>query len=148
MYHGRWLDRCGSGGCSSTAGAMIPAAAQDNPADTSFAAIAARMKAIGAPAASSADAGTNEVGQAVSVATAYFEDTLETAPAVLLSAGPMGAERLTAVLDELSAGMGMGAVGVQEMVSRQMLGEGAASAGLYGGIPLGWLAGVRGALAN
>jgi hypothetical protein len=65
----------------------------------------------------------------------------------VLSAGPLGAEALTAVLGELT-GMGVNAVAVQEMVSRQMLGEGAASAGLYGGIPLGWLAGVRGALAN
>jgi type IV pilus assembly protein PilM len=121
-----------------------------------MAAIAARLKALDAraamqPAAAAergADAGWNEVGQAVSVATAYFEDTLETAPTVVLSAGPLGAEALTAVLGELSAGVGVEAVAVQEIVSRQMLGEGAASAGLYGGIPLGWLAGVRGALAN
>jgi type IV pilus assembly protein PilM len=125
--------------------------------DISIAAIAARLKALDARAAAmqpaaaagrGADAGWNEVGQAVSVATAYFEDTLETAPTVVLSAGPLGAEALTAVLGELSAGMGDKAIAVQEIVSRQMLGEGAASAGLYGGIPLGWLAGVRGALAN
>ena len=95
-----------------------------------------------------ADAGWNEVGQAVSVATAYFEDTLETAPAVVLSAGTLGAEALTAVLGELGAGMGAETVAVQEMVDRQMLGAGATSAGQAGGVPLGWLAGVRGALAN
>jgi len=39
-------------------------------------------------------------------------------------------------------------VAVQELVDRQMLGDGAASAGKPGGVPLGWLAGVRGALAN
>jgi hypothetical protein len=39
-------------------------------------------------------------------------------------------------------------VAVQELVGREMLGAGAASAGIPGGVPLGWLAGVRGALAN
>lgn len=142
------------------AAASAPAAVvQETPADTSIAAIAARLKALEGQSAAvqpavaaehSEDAGSTEVGQAVSVATAYFEDTLETPPGVVLSAGPMGAERLTAVLDETSVGVGMGtgAIAVQEIVSRQMLGAGAASAGSYGGIPLGWLAGVRGALAN
>ncbi len=150
---------------ATAAAAVLPVAAQETPADTSFAAIAARMKAVGAQAAagapaatveraplavaaSSADGSANEVGQAVSVAAAYFEDTLETAPAMVLSAGTLGAEALTAVLDESRVGIGMGPVAVQEMVSRQMLGEGAGQAGLYGGVPLGWLAGVRGALAN
>ena len=81
------------------------------------------------------------MAQAVSVAAAYFEDTLETAPSVVLAAGTLGAEALTAVLDE--AGAGIGPVAVQEMVERQALGGAAAAA-----IPLGWLAGVRGALAN
>ena len=143
---------------ATAAAAVLPVAAQETPADTSFAAIAARMKAAGAQAAagapaatveraplavaaSSADGSANEVGQAVSVAAAYFEDTLETAPAMVLSAGTLGAEALTAVLDESRVGIGMGPVAVQEMVSRQMLGEGAASsrtvrrgsAGLAGG---------------
>jgi hypothetical protein len=34
------------------------------------------------------------------------------------------------------------------MVGPQVLGDGASSAGSRGGVPLGWLAGVRGALAN
>jgi type IV pilus assembly protein PilM len=122
------------------------------PVDTSIAAIAARMRATEAPTAgepavivdSSLTAPTNEVAQAVSVAAAYFEDTLETLPALVLAAGPMGAEALTSVLDEAY----VGPMAVQEMVDRQMLGAGASSAGLAGGIPLGWLAGVRGALAN
>ncbi|HEV2618635.1 MAG TPA: hypothetical protein VGU23_01705, partial [Acidobacteriaceae bacterium] len=88
----------------------------------------------------------SEVAQAVSVAAAYFEDTLEAAPAVVLSAGPLGAEALIGVLDE--AYRGMAPVAVQEMVERQMLGADAESAGRAGGVPLGWLAGVRGALAN
>ena len=152
----RTVDLGGEAGAGAVRAEAAPVAAAQEPADISIAAIAARLKALDAraamqPAAAAergADAGWNEVGQAVSVATAYFEDTLETAPTVVLSAGPLGAEALTAVLGELSAGMGAKTVAVQEMVSRQMLGEGAASAGLYGGIPLGWLAGVRGALAN
>ena len=156
----RTVDLGGGSSAAVTAAAAVTMV-EDKPADTSFAAIAARMKAVGAPAPVSApaadamppvecspDAGSNEVGQAVSVAAAYFEDTLETPPAVVLSAGTLGAEALTALLDESSVGIGMGPVAVQEMVSRQMLGEGAGSAGLYGGVPLGWLAGVRGALAN
>jgi type IV pilus assembly protein PilM len=152
----RTVDLGGEAGAGAVRAEAAPVAAAQEPADISMAAIAARLKALDAraamqPAAAAergADAGWNEVGQAVSVATAYFEDTLETAPTVVLSAGPLGAEALTAVLGELSAGVGVEAVAVQEIVSRQMLGEGAASAGLYGGIPLGWLAGVRGALAN
>ena len=152
----RTVDLGGEAGAGAVRAEAAPVAAAQEPADISIAAIAARLKALDAraamqPAAAAergADAGWNEVGQAVSVATAYFEDTLETAPTVVLSAGPLGAEALTAVLGELSAGTGAKTVAVQEMVSRHMLGEGAASAGLYGGIPLGWLAGVRGALAN
>ena len=152
----RTVDLGGEAGAGAVRVEVAAVAAAQEPADISIAAIAARLKALDAraamqPAAAAergADAGWNEVGQAVSVATAYFEDTLETAPTVVLSAGPLGAEALMAVLGELSAGMGANTVAVQEMVSRQMLGEGAASAGLYGGIPLGWLAGVRGALAN
>jgi len=89
---------------------------------------------------------TGEVAQAVSVAAAYFEDTLEAVPAVVLAAGTLGAEALMRVLD--GAYLGLGTVAVQELVERQMLGPGAASAGMAGGVPLGWLAGVRGALAN
>jgi type IV pilus assembly protein PilM len=127
----------------------IPAAAAaETPAETSIAAIAARMAAaqtpVAAPIGGAVEATTGEVAQAVSVAAAYFEDTLETAPAVVLSAGPLGAEALTRVLDQVE----VGPVAVQEIVDRQMLGAGAGSAGSPGGVPLGWLAGVRGALAN
>ena len=122
--------------------------ALDRPGDNSIAAIAARLAAAGtqAPVSGSvaANAATNEVAQAVSVAAAYFEDTLETAPAVVLAAGTLGADALTVVLDAA----GVGPVAVQEVVGSQMLGAGAASAGTPGGVPLGWLAGVRGALAN
>jgi type IV pilus assembly protein PilM len=140
--------------------AIKPAAEPEN----SISAIAARLAAAGAyaPVAGaqipviaaetvyegSATAPVSEVAQAVSVAAAYFEDTLETTPAVVLAAGSLGAEALVQVLDEASAGMGMGTVAVQEIVDRQMLGAEADSAGRAGGVPLGWLAGVRGALAN
>lgn len=126
----------------------------EQPVDTSIAAIAARMAAAETRAPQvmepevisegSINAPANEVAQAVSVASAYFEDTLESAPAVVLAAGTLGAEALTGLLDEAYDGP----VAVQEIVFRQMLGEGAAAAGSPGGIPLGWLAGVRGALAN
>ena len=134
----------------------------EQPSDSSIAAIAARLAAAGAHAPvagaqvpviaaetvleASLEAPSSEVAQAVSVAAAYFEDTLQTLPTVVLSAGPMGADVLIGVLDE--AYVGMNTVAVQEIVDRQMLGAGAASAGQPGGVPLGWLAGVRGALAN
>jgi type IV pilus assembly protein PilM len=80
----------------------------------------------------------------VSVAAAYFEDTLQTSPAAVHSAGTLGAGTLAALLDAAH----VGPLAVQEMLHTQMLGAGAASAGSPGGVPLGWLAGVRGALAN
>jgi type IV pilus assembly protein PilM len=52
----------------------------------------------------------------------------------------MGAEELAAVFEYA----GMSTVPVEEMVDPAMLGPGAATAR----IPLGWLAGVRGALAD
>jgi type IV pilus assembly protein PilM len=132
------------------------------PAETSIAAIAARLAAAGTHAPvdgaqvpviaaeivfeASLEAPSSEVAQAVSVAAAYFEDTLQATPAVVLSAGTLGANALMNVLDE--AYIAVGTVAVQEMVDPQMLGAGAASAGQPGGVPLGWLAGVRGALAN
>jgi type IV pilus assembly protein PilM len=91
-----------------------------------------------------AEVAASETAQAVSVAAAYFEDTLEAAPEVVLTAGTLGADGLTAVLD----GAEVGPVRVQEMVDREMLGAGVSSVGIHGGVPFGWLAGVRGALAN
>jgi type IV pilus assembly protein PilM len=121
---------------------------QDRPGENSIAAIAARLAAgTQMPAVvneSGKDLSSGEVSQAVSVAAAYFEDTLETAPALVLAAGTLGAEALTGVLDQAQ----VGPVAVEEMVTRHMLGYGASTAGSPGGVPLGWLAGVRGALAN
>ena len=119
-------------------------------ADTSISAIAARLAAAGRPTAVTEppvtsdprkDHGRAEVAQAVSVAAAYFEDTLESSPAVVLSAGTLGATELTSIIDHAE----MRPVAVQEMVDRNMLGVGASTGG--SAIPLGWLAGVRGALS-
>ena len=86
----------------------------------------------------------SEVAQAVSVAAAYFEDTLQSPPPAIHAAGSLGAKSLAALLGEAH----VGPLAVQEMLHSQMLGAGATSAGSPGGVPLGWLAGVRGALAN
>ena len=85
-------------------------------------------------------AAAHEVTQAVSVAAAYFEDTLQVAPEVALSAGTMGAETLATMLQE----RGLEGLRVREMVEAGMLEAGAVTAS----VPRGWLAGVRGALKN
>jgi type IV pilus assembly protein PilM len=130
--------------------ASVPEQAQATVADTSISAIAARLAAAGRPTAVTEppvtaeprrDHGRAEVAQAVSVAAAYFEDTLESSPAVVLSAGTLGADQLTSIIDRAE----MRPVAVQEMVDRNLLGVGASTGG--SAIPLGWLAGVRGALA-
>ncbi len=78
-----------------------------------------------------------EITQAVSVAAAYFEDTLGGTPPVVLAAGTIGAERLGAVLSMY----GMDGLRVREMMAASAMG--AAST-----IPRGWLAGVWGALRS
>ncbi len=85
-------------------------------------------------------AAAREVAQAVSVAGAYFEDTLQAVPAELQVAGPLGAEAVSAMMAE----NGMEGLRVREMVEAGMIEPGAASAS----VPRGWLAGVRGALRN
>jgi type IV pilus assembly protein PilM len=86
----------------------------------------------------------DEVAQAVSVAAAYFEDTLQTPPSAIHAAGTLGAAALTALLKDAH----VGPLAVREMLHSEMLGAGASLAGTLGAVPLGWLAGVRGALAN
>ena len=81
-----------------------------------------------------------EVAQAVSVAAAYFEDTLAGAPQKVISAGTLGADGLAAALEENR----LEGLRVQEMVPADVLGPGVATTRL----PRGWLAGVRGALRN
>jgi type IV pilus assembly protein PilM len=87
-----------------------------------------------------ATAAAREVTQAVSVAAAYFEDTLQVPPEVALSAGTLGAETLGTILQE----SGLEGLRVREMVDAGMLEAGAVTAR----VPRGWLAGVRGALKN
>lgn len=84
--------------------------------------------------------GSREVGQAVSVAVAYFEDTLGRSPSEILAAGTTGATRLGQMLRD--ADIGAETVPVKEMVEPQMIAEISAQ------VPRGWLAGVRGALKN
>jgi type IV pilus assembly protein PilM len=82
----------------------------------------------------------DEVAQAVSVAAAYFEDTLQISPESVLAAGPLGADVLSAMLRE----SGLEGLRVREMVDGGMLAAGAAIARA----PRSWLAGVRGALKS
>lgn len=86
-----------------------------------------------------------EVTQAVSVAAAYFEDTLETAPKELLSAGSTSAQSLAAMLSEAGySELAEGRMRVAEMVNSDALVAQAVTAR----VPKGWLAGVRGALKS
>jgi type IV pilus assembly protein PilM len=85
-------------------------------------------------------AAAREVVQAVSVAAAYFEDSLQRSPDQLLVAGTLGAEQVAAMMEE----SGVEGLRVREMVEAGMIEAGAVSAS----VPRGWLAGVRGALRN
>jgi type IV pilus assembly protein PilM len=87
-----------------------------------------------------AAAAVREVTQAVSVAAAYFEDTLQVSPETVLSAGTLGAETLATMMVE----GGLVGLRVREMVDAGMLQAGAVTAT----VPRCWLAGVRGALRN
>lgn len=165
----RTVDLAGAANVSTEESPVQPRSTQV-PSDTSIAAIAARLASAGTHAgavvsSAIADAGSisvpvrvepaviapplradanDDVAQAVSVAVAYFEDTLETAPPVVMAAGTFGVGPLTSILDEAS----VGPVAVQEVVDQQMIGVGGTSDESGKGLPLGWLAGVRGALAN
>jgi type IV pilus assembly protein PilM len=81
-----------------------------------------------------------EMAQAVSVAVAYFEDTLKSSPEVILSAGTVGADALGSILEE----NGFEGANVREIVGPEALAAGAATAQ----VSRGWIAGVRGALRN
>jgi type IV pilus assembly protein PilM len=81
-----------------------------------------------------------EVSQAVSVAAAYFEDSLQRSPDQLLVAGTLGAEPVAAMMEE----SGVEGLRVKEIVEPGMVEIGAVTAS----VPRGWLAGVRGALRN
>jgi type IV pilus assembly protein PilM len=85
---------------------------------------------------------TADVAQAVSVAAAYFEDSLQMAPTQILSSGTIDAKALEAILTE--AGFGDALVHVRELVPASLLHADAASAS----VPRSLLAGVAGALAT
>jgi type IV pilus assembly protein PilM len=80
-----------------------------------------------------------EIAQAVSVAVAYFEDTLAVAPERILSAGPLGAVELNRILMEHGLAQADG-LKVRELVESSALLADATS------VPRGWLSGVLGAL--
>ena len=85
-------------------------------------------------------AAARDVTQAVSVAAAYFEDTLRAAPQVVLAAGTLGAE----TLDQMLRMSGLEGLRVKELMESSMIAVGAVTAG----VSRGWLAGVRGALTS
>jgi type IV pilus assembly protein PilM len=85
-------------------------------------------------------AAVREVAQAVSVATAYFEDSLQRSPDQILVAGTLGAETLAAMMEE----NGGEPLRVREMVDASMMEIGAVTSS----VPRSWLTGVRGALRN
>ncbi len=92
---------------------------------------------VSAAAVRTAHASAEEIAQAVSVAAAYFEDTLEMAPQRILAAGTLGADALAKMLGDAPT-ITSAALRVEEM----------ASVGASGAVPEGWLAGVRGALRS
>ena len=87
-------------------------------------------------------AAAREITQALSVAAAYFEDTLETMPGVVLAAGTIGADVLSELLRD--AGFAEGDMRVRELVEPAML----TGAAVSSRVPRGWMAGVRGALRS
>jgi type IV pilus assembly protein PilM len=108
------------------------------------------MKVPGVYAAGDANIGASdlqpvafsaEIAQAVSVAAAYFEDTLATAPTRVLSAGSLGAERLSQILRASGVGDADG-LRVRELVESSALLPDAVSTSA----PRPWLSGVLGAL--
>jgi type IV pilus assembly protein PilM len=84
-----------------------------------------------------------EIAQAVSVAAAYFEDTLAKAPTEVLSAGSLGAERLAKILKASGVGDEDG-LRVRELIETDELMPEAETASA----PRAWLAGVVGALRS
>jgi type IV pilus assembly protein PilM len=84
-----------------------------------------------------------EIAQAVSVAAAYFEDTLAMAPTEVLSAGSLGAERLGRILKTSGVGDEDG-LRVRELVeTAELMPDAVTSAA-----PRAWLSGVVGALRS
>jgi type IV pilus assembly protein PilM len=85
-----------------------------------------------------------EIVQAISVAAAYFEDTLEIPPPAILSAGVTSAATLQTMLRHTT----LAEIHIRETVDASMLPEGQGPATMLGATPRGWLAGIRGALKS
>ena len=85
-----------------------------------------------------------EIVQAVSVAAAYFEDTLSHPPPSLLAAGVTSALQLTTLLANTS----LSGLQIRETVDAAMMPPGQGPTTGPNAIPRGWLAGVRGALRS
>ena len=83
---------------------------------------------------------SRDLAESVSVAAAYFEDTLGTLPELVLSAGSMPASDL----DRTLIGSGLEGLRVRELLDPAALGAGASTTS----VPPGWLAGLRGALRS
>ncbi len=83
---------------------------------------------------------SRDLAESVSVAAAYFEDTLGTPPELVLAAGSTPA----ALLDRTLAASGLEGLHVRELFASEALGAGAVTTN----IPPGWLAGLRGALRS
>ena len=87
------------------------------------------------------EAQAEEIGRAISVAMAFFEDNLATLPETLLSAGPYGADALNRTLREQGIALEDG-IRVRELVEPSAL----APTAVTTQVPRSWLAGVAGAL--
>jgi type IV pilus assembly protein PilM len=96
---------------------------------------ASASKPLGGPS----DDISTEIAQAVSVAVAYYEDTLAAMPERILCAGPLGADALQNILMNNGLAQADG-LRVREIVDADAAGAVTAS------VPRGWLAGVVGAL--
>ncbi len=83
---------------------------------------------------------SRDLAESVSVAAAYFEDTLGTLPELVLSAGSMPANDL----DRTLTASGLEGLHVRELLDPSALGAAVSTTS----IPPGWLAGLRGALRS
>lgn len=90
--------------------------------------------------APTADNASRDLAEAVSIAAAWFEDTLATPPSTLLTAGLTSAQALSVTLEQ----HGLDTLRAHELLPAAAIGLGAATAQT----PPGLLAGLRGALRS
>jgi type IV pilus assembly protein PilM len=102
---------------------------------------ALHLDPVSAPSPAGPSALDDEIAQAVSVAVAWFEDTLSAPPAAIFSAGALGAEHLRRLLHQ------NGFTAADDMRIRELVDTASfAAAAVSGNTPRGALAGVAGAL--